>query len=248
MKPSASIKQNTVFPAPETWGCLVSSPRQAAEARELGAAWMVASHAGALSKGPAAVVGLLPFADANAMVLDMGREVVKAAETVPVLAGILAVDQFRQTETLLRMVARVGYAGIQTFPSVGILGGGVRSLVKSAGLDRPEEMTAIALAAKMGLYTAGVAFSGDEVGEVLDAGADLVVVHLPLLSGGGPGEWDADNRLVLIRAKSECAGHAAVAAFVSDTGRPAGMTLTDTGVCIQYETVESARLNKSLGE
>lgn len=233
-------RPDIVLPA-GAWGCLVSSAAEAKEARRLGAAWLVATHAGLLAGDcPASVMGLLPFADANGTVLDLADDVVAAAGPVPVLAGILAIDQFRQGEQLLRAVAAAGFAGIQTYPSVGILDGGFRYLLDRDELGRPLELRMLTRAAAAGLYASGIAFHPGETAEAASNGADMVLVHLPLAREGGQGEWDAEGRSFLRAAAAEAHSRAAVAAFV-----PAGFGRVEFApeTLRQFESVACAGEN-----
>lgn len=223
------------------WGCLVSTPDEAREAARFGAAWMVASHAGLLSGGcTASVMGLLPFADANGMVLDMASDVIRAAGDTPVLAGILAIDQFRQGDHLLMMMAEAGYAGIQTFPSVGILDGGFRHLLENADLGRQMELDTLGRAKAKGLFASGVAFRPGDARQAAEAGADLVLVHLPLAETGGQSEWDVDGLAFLVKAQTEAGDRAPVAAFVPDNG---GRSKIPAAIPRQYENIACAKAN-----
>lgn len=225
----------------DAWGCLVSTPDEAREAARLGAGWLVASHAGLLSAGcTASVMGLLPFADANGMVLDMATDVIRAANGTPVLAGILAIDQFRQGDHLLLMIAESGYVGIQTFPSVGILEGGFRHLLENAELGRQMELDTLGRAGAKGLTASGVAFRPGEAGEAARAGADLVLAHLPLAESGGQREWGAEGLAFLATARAEVGDRAEVAAFVPDTG---GRSRIPAGNHCQYENIACAKAN-----
>lgn len=227
-----------------TWGCLVSKRADVREAKALGASWVVASHVGLLpGGGPAAVMALMPYADANGQVLDMGPELVEEADGMPVLAGVLAMDQFRECGQFLHVLAEAGFAGIQTFPSVGILGGGYRHLLEDAALGREMELHILGMAVKRGMRACGVAFSPGEAAEVVATGADMVLAHLPLPSGGGMEEWSASNRK-LFTAAVDAVGAAAVAtAFVPETGKTCKQSLLGESARLQFETVACARLN-----
>lgn len=218
-------------------GCLVSTPDEAAEAKARGASWLVASHAGTLSQGcPRSVIGLMPFADANGLVLEMGKSLADAADGIPLLAGVLAADQFRVMDSFLARLRRAGYAGVQNFPSTGILSGRVRALFESADMGYAREAELIRKASGQGLFCSAVVFSPADAGGMRAAGADMLVAHPPLTEDGDVQAWNAENSAFL-REKNisgKDAEHALTAGFIMDSAQPA-FAMNPA----QYESVES---------
>ncbi|XP_030466079.2 toMV susceptible protein tm-1(GCR26) [Syzygium oleosum] len=141
--------------------------------------------------GRGSLAGLLPYADANAIVLDMANEVLPVVKAVPVLAGVCGTDPFRRMDNFLRQVESIGFFGVQNFPTVGLFDGNFRQNLEETGMGYGLEVEMIAKAHKMGLLTTPYAFDEDEAAEMAKAGADIIVAHMGLTTAGSIGAKSA---------------------------------------------------------
>lgn len=137
--------------------------------------------------GRGSLAGLLPFADANAVVLDMSNEVLPVVKKVPVLAGVCGTDPFRRMDFFLKQMESIGFAGVQNFPTVGLFDGNFRQNLEETGMGYGLEVEMIGKAHKMGLLTTPYAFNEDEAVEMAKAGADIIVAHMGLTTSGSIG-------------------------------------------------------------
>lgn len=134
--------------------------------------------------GRGSLAGLLPYGDANAIVMEMAREVLPIAETTPVLAGVCGTDPFRIMKIFLREVQAAGFAGVQNFPTVGLIDGVFRQNLEETGMGYAKEVDLIALAREMDLLTCPYVFNEAEAAAMAKAGADILVPHLGLTTKG----------------------------------------------------------------
>ncbi|CAI7836854.1 unnamed protein product [Closterium sp. NIES-53] len=137
--------------------------------------------------GRGSLAGLLPFADANAVVEDMAKEVLPVIKSVPVLAGVCATDPFRQMPLFLRRLAALGFAGVQNFPTVGLYDGSFRTNLEETNMGYPLEVAMIKTASVLGFLTTPYAFNEEEARSMAGAGADVVVAHMGLTAAGSIG-------------------------------------------------------------
>ncbi|CAI6006738.1 unnamed protein product [Closterium sp. NIES-65] len=137
--------------------------------------------------GRGSLAGLLPFADANAVVEDMAKEVLPVIKSVPVLAGVCATDPFRQMPLFLRRLASLGFAGVQNFPTVGLYDGSFRTNLEETNMGYPLEVSMIKTASLLGFLTTPYAFNEEEARSMAGAGADVVVAHMGLTAAGSIG-------------------------------------------------------------
>jgi predicted TIM-barrel enzyme len=137
--------------------------------------------------GRGSLAGMLPYGDANAIVVDMAREVLPVVRDTPVLAGVCGTDPFRQMPVFLAELVRLGFAGVQNFPTVGLIDGTFRQGLEETGMGFGLEVDMIAEAARLDLLTAAYAFNADEGRAMADAGADVVVAHMGLTTKGSIG-------------------------------------------------------------
>ncbi|KAA8531909.1 hypothetical protein F0562_006373 [Nyssa sinensis] len=137
--------------------------------------------------GRGSLAGLLPFADANAIVLEMANEVLPVVKEVPVLAGVCATDPFRQMDYFLKQLESIGFSGVQNFPTVGLFDGNFRQNLEETGMGYGLEVEMIQKAHRMGLLTTPYAFNEDEAVEMAKAGADIIVAHMGLTTSGSIG-------------------------------------------------------------
>ncbi len=137
--------------------------------------------------GRGSLAGLMPYGDANAIVMEMAGEVLPVVQHTPVLAGVCATDPFRQMDVFLDEVRRVGFAGVQNFPTVGLIDGIFRRNLEETGMSFALEVGMIAAAGAKGLLTTPYAFTEGDAAAMAGAGADVIVVHLGLTTGGSIG-------------------------------------------------------------
>ncbi len=141
--------------------------------------------------GRGSLSGLMPYGDANAIVMDMAREVLPVARDTPVLAGVCGTDPFRVMELFLRDVAAAGFAGVQNFPTVGLIDGTFRQGLGEAGMGFGLEVDMIRLAHDMDLLTTPYAFDPDQAEALAEAGADILIPHMGLTTKGTIGATTA---------------------------------------------------------
>ncbi len=137
--------------------------------------------------GRGSLAGLLPYGDANAIVMEMGNEVLPIVRETPVLAGVCGTDPFRLMPTFLREVRDAGFAGVQNFPTVGLIDGTFRANLEETGMGFGLEVDMIAAAHALDLLTTPYVFNEEEAQAMARAGADLIVCHLGLTTGGAIG-------------------------------------------------------------
>ncbi len=134
--------------------------------------------------GRGSLAGLMPYGDANAIVMDMAREVLPVVERTPVLAGVCATDPFRIMKRFLLDVRDAGFAGVQNFPTVGLIDGNYRQGLEETGMGYDKEVEMIALAREMDLLTCPYVHNPEEAVAMAKAGADILVPHVGLTSKG----------------------------------------------------------------
>ena len=137
--------------------------------------------------GRGSLAGLMPYGDANAIVMDMAAEVLPVVRRTPVLAGVCATDPFRLMDVFLDDVKRVGFAGVQNFPTIGLIDGIFRQNLEETGMSFALEVDMIALARRKDLLTTPYVFNEADAKAMANAGADILVVHLGLTTGGSIG-------------------------------------------------------------
>ncbi len=137
--------------------------------------------------GRGSLAGLMPYGDANAIVVEMAAEVLPVVRKTPVLAGVCATDPFRRMDVFLDELKRIGFAGVQNFPTVGLIDGTFRANLEETGMSYGLEVDMIATARAKGLLTTPYVFSEDDASAMAEAGADIVVCHMGLTTGGSIG-------------------------------------------------------------
>jgi len=137
--------------------------------------------------GRGSLAGLLPYGDANAIVVDMAGEVLPVVRHTPVLAGVCGTDPFRSMGPFLDELSRLGFAGVQNFPTVGLYDGTFREHLEETGMGFGLEVDMIRLASAKGLFTAPYAFDPDQAAAMAQAGADVLVPHVGLTGKGAIG-------------------------------------------------------------
>ena len=134
--------------------------------------------------GRGSLSGLLAYGDANQIVVDMSREVLPIVRDTPVLAGVNGTDPFRIMENFLDELKALGFAGVQNFPTVGLIDGVFRQNLEETGMGYGLEVDMIRLAAQRGLLTAPNVFDVDQAVAMTEAGADIIVPHMGLTTAG----------------------------------------------------------------
>jgi predicted TIM-barrel enzyme len=134
--------------------------------------------------GRGSLAGLLPYGDANQIVMDMAREVLPVVERTPVLAGVCGTDPFRLMKRFLLDVRDAGFSGVQNFPTVGLFDGRFREDLEATGMGFQKEVDMVAAARELGLLTCPYAFNPDEAARMAAAGADVLIPHMGLTTKG----------------------------------------------------------------
>ena len=137
--------------------------------------------------GRGSLAGLLAYGDSNAIVVDMAREVLPVVKHTPVLAGVNGTDPFRIMDVFLDELKRIGFSGVQNFPTVGIIDGTFRTNLEETGMSYGLEVDMIAKARARDLLTTPYVFNEDEAAAMAKAGADIIVCHMGLTTGGSIG-------------------------------------------------------------
>jgi predicted TIM-barrel enzyme len=137
--------------------------------------------------GRGSAAGLLAYGNANEIVKEMAYEVLPVVKKTPVLAGVNGTDPFRLMDVFLDQVKAAGFSGVQNFPTVGIIDGTFRANLEETGMSYGLEVDMIAKAHAKDMLTAPYVFSSDEAAAMAKAGADIVVCHLGLTTGGSIG-------------------------------------------------------------
>jgi len=161
--------------------------------------------------GRGSLAGLLAFGDANAIVVEMAGEVLPVVKRTPVLAGVNGADPFRDMDVFLDDIRRIGFSGVQNFPTVGIIDGVFRANLEETGMGYALEVDMIAKARAKDLLTTPYVFNAEEAAAMARAGADLIVCHMGLTTGGAIGAASA-RKLADCPALIDACASAALAA------------------------------------
>ncbi|KAF2260303.1 hypothetical protein CC78DRAFT_29378 [Lojkania enalia] len=137
--------------------------------------------------GRGSLAGLMPYSNANDVVLEMANEVLPIVKKTPVLAGVCATDPFRDIQRFLKQLKDLGFAGIQNFPTVGLIDGQFRQNLEETGMGYDAEVDLIRMAREMDLLTTPYAFNVQEAKKMVGAGADILVAHMGLTTSGSIG-------------------------------------------------------------
>ncbi len=141
--------------------------------------------------GRGSLAGLMPYGDANAIVMEMAGEVLPVVRDTPVIAGVCGTDPFRVMDVFLRAVRDAGFAGVQNFPTVGLIDGTFRANLEETGMSFGLEIDMIRAASELGLLTTPYTFNPDEAVAMAEAGADVLVPHMGLTTKGSIGAHTA---------------------------------------------------------
>ncbi|MFH8490786.1 phosphoenolpyruvate hydrolase family protein [Streptomyces longisporoflavus] len=141
--------------------------------------------------GRGSLAGLLPYGDANAIVVDMAREVLPVVKDTPVLAGVCGTDPFRDMGRFLDELKHMGFTGVQNFPTVGLYDGTFRTNLEETGMGYGLEVDMVREARARDLLTTPYAFDPDQAADMARAGADVLVPHVGLTTKGAIGAGTA---------------------------------------------------------
>src|SRR2546428_7141059 len=141
--------------------------------------------------GRGSLAGLMPYGDANAIVVEMAAEVLPVVRETPVLAGVCGTDPFRLMPVFLRRLKEIGFTGVQNFPTVGLINGIFRQNLEETGMGFELEIEMIRAARELDLLTCPYVFDPDEARAMAEAGADVLVPHIGLTTKGTNGAQTA---------------------------------------------------------
>jgi predicted TIM-barrel enzyme len=158
--------------------------------------------------GRGSLAGLMPYGDANAIVVEMAAEVLPIVREAPVLAGVCGTDPFRLMAVFLRQIKEVGFSGVQNFPTVGLIDGVFRQNLEETGMGFDLEIEMIRDAHELDLLTCPYVFDAEQARRMAQAGADVLVPHMGLTTKGTIGAHTArtlDECVELIQAMNDAA-------------------------------------------
>src|SRR5579862_130787 len=141
--------------------------------------------------GRSSLAGYMPYGDANAIIMEVAAEVVGVVEHTPVLASLCGTDPFRKMSLFLPQVEAAGFAGVQNFPTVGLIDGVFRQNLEETGISYALEVEMIRQAHARGMLTAPFCFNESEAEQMAEAGADIIVAHMGLTTKGAIGAQTA---------------------------------------------------------
>ena len=137
--------------------------------------------------GRGSLAGLLPYGDANGIVVEMAAEVLPVVRNTPVLAGVCGTDPFRLMPVFIKQLKAMGFTGVQNFPTVGLIDGKFRANIEATGMGYDKEIEAIGIAHDLDMLTCPYVFSADDAKAMTKVGADLLVAHIGLTTSGSIG-------------------------------------------------------------
>ena len=137
--------------------------------------------------GHGSLAGLMAYGNANEIVVDMAKEVLPVTKSTPVLAGVNGTDPFMDGPRFLKKLHDIGFSGIQNFPTVGLIDGLFRQQLEETGMGYQHEIDIIAEAHRQDMFTTPYVFSAENAAAMTEAGADIIVCHLGLTTGGSIG-------------------------------------------------------------
>jgi predicted TIM-barrel enzyme len=137
--------------------------------------------------GRGSLAGMMPYGDANGIVVEMAAEVLPVVKDTPVLAGVCGTDPFRLFPVFLKQIKEMGFSGVQNFPTVGLIDGTFRDNLEATGMGYDKEVEMIRLAHELDLFTSPYVFTEDDAQAMAEAGADQLVAHVGLTTAGSIG-------------------------------------------------------------
>lgn len=173
--------------------------------------------------GRSSMAGLMPYGDANAIVMEMGDEILPVVKEIPVVAGVCGTDPFRSIPYFLRQVVERGFAGVQNYPTVCLFEGMIRANLEETGLGFDKEVEMVAEASRLDLVTVAYVHTEDEARAMAGAGADAVVAHAGLTTKGAVGAktaWSLDEAIGFVGRIRDAAVAVRPETFVFAHGGP----------------------------
>jgi predicted TIM-barrel enzyme len=173
--------------------------------------------------GRGSIAGLLPYGDANQIVVEMAREVIPVVKNIPVLAGVCGTDPFRLMPNFLEELIKLGFSGVQNFPTVGLFEGMARRNMEETGMGYDREVEMIRIAHELDLLTTPYVFNPDEATAMTKAGADIIVAHVGTTLKGTIGAGSTvslDDSVLAIQAMHDAAKEANPEVLVICHGGP----------------------------
>lgn len=158
--------------------------------------------------GRGSLAGLMPYGNANHIVCEMGDEILPVVKKTPVLAGVCGTDPFCNIPLFLDDLKARGFSGVQNFPTVGLIDGNFRKNLEETGMGYSLEVEMIRQAHKKGMLTTPYVFNPDDAVAMTQAGADIIVVHMGLTTGGDIGANTSHNLASCIPVINACASAA----------------------------------------
>ncbi len=158
--------------------------------------------------GRGSLSGLMPYGDANQIVVDMAREVLPITRSTPVLAGVCGTDPFREMDIFIPQIKSLGFAGVQNFPTVGLIDGVFRQNLEETGMSYDLEVEMIRIARQLDLLTCPYIFDEEQAVRMTQAGADILIPHMGLTTSGTIGAHTAltlDECVTRIQAMRDAA-------------------------------------------
>jgi predicted TIM-barrel enzyme len=156
--------------------------------------------------GRGSLAGMMPYGDANAIVVEMASEVLPVVKNTPVLAGVCGTDPFRLMPVFLKQLKEIGFSGVQNFPTVGLIDGNFRANLEGTGMGYDKEVEMVYQAHKLDLFTSPYVFDPEQAKAMAHAGADILVAHVGLTTAGTIGASVAltlDESIALVLAIAE---------------------------------------------
>ncbi len=191
--------------------------------------------------GRGSLAGLMPYGNANQIVKEMAYEVITAVEHTPVLAGVCGTDPFMIRDPFLRELKELGFAGVQNFPTVGLIDGVFRANLEETGMGFGLEIEMIAAAHEMDLLTTPYAFDAEQARLLTEAGADVIVAHMGLTTSGSIGAQTAltlDDCIPAIRSIADAARQVREDVIVLCHGGPIAMPIDAQYILDRIETID----------
>jgi predicted TIM-barrel enzyme len=153
--------------------------------------------------GRGSLAGLMAYGNANDIVVDMGNEILTVVKSVPVVAGVNGTDPFYDPAVFLRRLGDQGFSGVQNFPTVGLIDGMFRANLEETGITYALEINMITTAHELDLFTTPYVFSAEDAAAMAEAGADVIVCHMGLTTGGAIGAKTAKTLDDCVRLATE---------------------------------------------
>lgn len=184
--------RNTIANQLPIIGCGAGTGISAKFAEQGGADLLIIYNSGRYRMaGRGSLAGLMPYGDANAIVVEMASEVLPIVKNTPVLAGVCGTDPFRQIPLFLKQLKEMGFDGVQNFPTVGLIDGVFRQNLEETGMGYDLEVEMIHEAHQLDLLTCPYVFDEDQAVAMVEAGADVLVAHMGLTTKGSIGATTA---------------------------------------------------------